>query len=299
MLNNAIFEGIFPVLSLPFTEKKEIDYESLKNLINFCINKNCNGLVMFGVASEFYKITDEESREVIQATVKENNHRVPLIIGAGKLSTETTIMQAKFCEETGADGIMIFPPYFIPLNKMQLFNHYEAVANSVKIPLIIQDAPQVSGVCMDMDFYIQLCNSCDNIRYAKMEGPFSGPKIQASLAALKDRIQIFDGWGGMYFYEHLLRGVCGLMPGCSAVDIWVEIFNKFKEGKIEEVKDLYRKILSLIILQNQENDLFIACEKEMLKHRGVIKSISSRNPAATVDEVIKGIILKNLDELVL
>ena len=64
-MKEKMFKGIFPVLSLPFQDEIEIDYGSLENLIEFCIDKNAHGLVMFGVASEFYKVSDDAGRSFI------------------------------------------------------------------------------------------------------------------------------------------------------------------------------------------------------------------------------------------
>lgn len=293
------FEGVYPVLSLPFTDKKEIDYDSLGNLVDFCYKKGALGIVMFGVASEFYKISDEESKEVIKAVVAKNKKRMNFIVGVGKLSTDTTIAFAKFCNNTVVDGLMIFPPYFIPLSAKSLFEHYLKVAKSVNLPIIIQDAPQVSGANMDMDFYINLSKNASNIKYAKIEAPFSGPKIQSLISAANEKIKIFDGWGGSNFYEHLVRGCCGLMPGCAVVEKFVEIYNKFKEDEKEEAYKLHKEVLPLINFENQgEGELYIACEKLMLKHRGVISSPVLREPSMTLDKTSEKLLMEYLGRLI-
>ena len=297
-MKEKIFKGIFPVLSLPFKDEVEIDYDSLESLIDFCIDKNAQGLVMFGVASEFYKVNDDESKKIINHVVKSAAGRVPVVVGVGRLSTLATIQQARFCEDASVDGVVIFPPYFIPLGEEQLFKHYADIASSIDLPIIIQDAPQVSGVTMDNDFFIGLSDKCTNIKYAKLEGPFAGPKIASVLSETGKRFKIFDGWGGTHFYEHLVRGVCGLMPGCSAVEIFVEIYKDFTGDRKERAEENYRNILPLIILQSQQAELFIACEKEMLKYRGVIKSSTSRNPWVTIDPVLKELLINNLKRLI-
>lgn len=291
------FKGIYPVLSLPFTEKKEIDYGSLSNLVNFCNEKGAHGIVIFGVASEFYKITDEESREVIRVIVEKNEKKIPLIVGVGKLSTETTIMQAKFCNDLDVDGLMIFPPYFIPTTTQRLFEHYLNIAKSVDMPIIIQDAPQVSGVNMDIDFFINISKKAKNIRYVKIEAPFAGPKISMVLSATKGGLKIFDGNGGIHFYEHLIRGVCGLMPGCSLLEIFINIYNKFSENKVEAFKQ-YEELLPLLNIQSQAAEVYIACEKLMLKHRGIIRSSGSREPWINIDKTMQDLLFEILQKLI-
>ena len=291
------FEGIFPVLSLPFDEKGDIDYKSLENLVNFCIEKKADGIVIFGVASEFYKITDEESREVILTIVSTVKRRIPLFAGVGKLSTQTTIMQAQFCAATDVDGLIIFPPYFMPMSGKKLFEHYINIARSVDLPVIIQDAPQMSGVNMDLDFFVDLVKEAQNIEYAKIEAPFCGPKISEVIAATKGDLNIFDGNGGLHFYEHLLRGVCGLMPGCSVIEAFVNIYNKCKEGKKEGALAIYKDLLPYVNIQCQAGELYILCEKTILKHRGIIKSSASREPWLALDKVTEKLLVQYFENI--
>ncbi|MFC2159138.1 dihydrodipicolinate synthase family protein [Actinomycetota bacterium] len=292
------FEGIFPVLSLPFKDNNlDIDYGSLESLINFCIDKKAHGVVMFGVASEFYKVNDEESREIIRQVVKTASGRVPVLIGVGQLSTIATVQLAKFCEDTGVDGIIVFPPYLMPTGRQELFKHFIEVAGSVDLPVVIQDAPQISGVNMDNDFFIGLSEKCSNIKYAKIEAPFAGPKISSILAATKGKFKILDGAGGNFFYETLERGVCGLLPGCSIIEKFVEIYEEFVKGNKQKAEDIYRNILPLLNLQSQMAELFIACEKMMLKYRGVIKGSTSRDPWVTIDPLIKDLVIKNMNRI--
>ena len=97
-------KGVYPVLSLPFKEDKEVDYKSLQSLVDFCIEKKSHGIVMFGVASEFYKITDAESFKIIDTVAERVNKKIPLLFGVGRPSTYTTKIQAEYCQGKGADG---------------------------------------------------------------------------------------------------------------------------------------------------------------------------------------------------
>lgn len=295
MANNL--KGVYPVLSLPFKEDMEIDYRSLESLIGFCLEKGIHGIVIFGVTSEFYKITDGESFKVIDTVIKKVKKKVPVLVGVGRLSTYTTRIQAQYCQEKGADGIIIFPPYFIPAGIDELFRHYIEVADSVDIPVVVQDAPQVSGVNMDVNFFIDLNKKCSNITYAKIESPYAGPKITKVIDDTKKRFSIFDGNGGIHFYEHLVRDCCGLMPGCSVVELFVEIFNEFKQGNRKKAFELYKELLPLLILQGQAAELFIACEKEMLRARGVIEHPGSRRPWIKLDDTIRDLLMENLERL--
>jgi 4-hydroxy-tetrahydrodipicolinate synthase len=291
-------EGVFPVLTLPFTEDREVDYGSLKKLIDFLIDKKVDGLAVFGLNTEFYKINDDEAKKVTELLVKHNNGRVKLAAGVGKPGTETTIRQAQFCQELGIDALIIFPPYCVPVSPGNLFQHYVDVSSSVRIPIIIQDSPKYSGVNMDIDFFKGLSEKCSNIKYAKIENQLSGPKISKIIESSKGRIKVFAGKGGTHFIEHLKRNVCGIMPGCALIELFVDIFKKFKNKKFEEADSIFEDMATLLYLEDQEIEYYIACEKEMLKYRGIIDSSQSRRPSAELDSISRHLLQEKLKLLI-
>lgn len=291
-------EGVYPVLSMPFNKDREVDYDSLRNLINFLIGKGVDGLVIFGLNSEFYKLSDEEINKITGVFVDENKGRVKLMAGVGKPGTETTIKQARFCQDHGMDALIIFPPYCVPISPGKLFNHYVDVSSSVDIPIVIQDSPKYSGVNMDLDFFLKLSEECSNIKYAKIENQLSGPKISEIIESSKRNISVFAGKGGTHYIEHLQRGVCGIMPGCSMIELFIDIFTKFKNGELTEADKIFEEMATFLYLEDQEIEYYIASEKEMLAHRGIISSASSRRPCFKLDKLSKKMLIEKLSRLI-
>ena len=290
-------KGVYPVLSMPFTKDREVDYDSLRNLINFLIGKGVDGLAIFGLNSEFYKLSDEEIKKITELLVDENMGRVKLVVGVGKPGTETTIKQARFCQGLGMDALIIFPPYCVPISPKKLFDHYVDVSDSVDIPIIIQDSPKYSGVNMDLDFFIKLSEKCSNIKYAKIENQLSGPKISEIIESSKRKISVFAGKGGTHYIEHLQRGVCGIMPGCSIIELFVDIFNKFKNQEFLEAEKIFEEMATFLYLEDQEIEYYITSEKEMLAYRGIINSASSRRPCTILDKLSRKLLIEKLSRL--
>lgn len=297
-MTSHTFEGVFPVLSLPFNEKREVDYDSFKNLIDFLIGKGVDGLAMFGLNSEFYKINDEETKKITELLADHNNGRVRLVVGVGKPGTETTARQARLCQDMGIDALIIFPPYCVPISPENLFKHYVDVSNSVDIPIIIQDSPKYSGVNMDIDFFKRLSEECGNIKYAKIENPLSGPKISRIIESSNGKIKVFAGKGGTHYIEHLQRKVCGIMPGCAIIELFVDIFKKFREKKYQKADNIFEEMATLLYLEDQEIEYYIASEKEMLAYRGIIKTPVSRGPCAELDSLTKELLIEKLSVLI-
>ena len=291
-------EGVYPVLSMPFNEDREVDYDSLRSLINFLVEKGVDGLTIFGLNSEFYKLSDEEINKITDVFVDENKGRVKLMAGVGKPGTETTIKQAKFCQDIGIDALIIFPPYCVPISPNKLFNHYVDVSNSVDIPIVIQDSPKYSGVNMDLDFFLKLSQECSNIKYAKIENQLSGPKISKIIKSSNKKISVFAGKGGTHYIEHLQRDVCGIMPGCSMIELFVTIFSKFKNGEFVEADKIFEEMATFLYLEDQEIEYYIASEKEILTYRGIINSTSSRRPCTILDELSRKLLIEKISRLI-
>jgi len=106
-------KGICPIIATPFTKTGEVDYESLENLVHTLTTGGCHGVTLFGIAGEYYKISEEESKQMVSVTVTEcKKQAVPAIISVTQHSTEIAVKQAKYYQEAGADCIMILPPFF-------------------------------------------------------------------------------------------------------------------------------------------------------------------------------------------
>jgi len=296
-MQDDLLEGIYPVLAVPFKKNREIDYISFKKLINFVYEKKVDGIMLFGLGSEFYKISDAESNKLIEVLIEENKNRGKLVIGVGKPGTENTISQAQLCEELKIDALIIFPPYCVPISPKQLFDHYVDVSNAVSLPIIIQDSPLYSGVNMDLQFFIDLAKTCENIKYAKIENKLSGPKITQVIEGTEGRLKIFAGKGGTHFYEHLERGICGLMPGCAVVELFVEIFKKYKDGEKKEAEAIFEDMATLLYLEDQEIEYFVAAEKLILNYRKLISEKLSRKPEVVLDDLASKMLISRFEEL--
>ncbi len=139
-------QGIFSILPTPFTgEDERVDLDGLRRVIDLIIDEGVHGVALLGVASEFYKVTDDERRQMIEATIEQTAGRVPVIVNITRHATAAAVQDARDAEASGADAIMIVPPSFIPPSHEQVVKHVEAVADSVSLPIIIQYAPNVTG----------------------------------------------------------------------------------------------------------------------------------------------------------
>ncbi|MEL7232937.1 MAG: dihydrodipicolinate synthase family protein, partial [Chloroflexota bacterium] len=102
--------GIFNILATPFDAEQAVDYDSLRNLVNFQLDKGAYGLTILGVLGEAAKLSVDERTQVMQTVIETVNGRVPVVVGTSHPDTPTCVDLSKAAFAGGADGVMIAPP---------------------------------------------------------------------------------------------------------------------------------------------------------------------------------------------
>jgi dihydrodipicolinate synthase/N-acetylneuraminate lyase len=277
------WEGILPILATPFTEQGKLDTASLEKLVDYLSQNGVHGITMFGIASEFYKLTDHERDIMTELVIRTANKRVPVIVSMTDQSAEIAVERAKKTEALGADGLMIFPPFFMQPGKAVIEDHILQIARAVDIPIMIQYAPNQSGLNLEPDFFVNLHRQSPNIRYVKVESVPPGPMISA-IQQKEPQIRSFVGYAGIQMIDAFRRGAAGVQPGCSFTEVYVEIYRLYKNGEIEQAENLHQRLLPLLNLIMQNVALIIQAEKEILFRRGIIATPYCRSPRYAMDE---------------
>ena len=106
------FIGTGVALVTPFNNDLTVDFEALKKLVNFNIENGINYLVINGTTGESATISEEEKLQIIEVIVKENNNRVPLVLGIGGNNTLNVVKELKTRNLNSIDGILSVAPYY-------------------------------------------------------------------------------------------------------------------------------------------------------------------------------------------
>lgn len=277
------FEGIFSIVVSPFTEDgTDVDFEDLRNVVDLLIEEGVNGLALPGVGSEFYKLSGAERTKMLETVVDQANKRVPVIANITRNATPLAVKDAREAQEIGVDGIMIVPPWFIPPSNQAIIEHVHAVADSVDLPVIIQYAPNVTGVSIPMETFLDIASQRSQDFYIKAEVVPPGNMVSSIIEKTDGKMGVFTGNGCVQMYDLLERGAMGHMPGSSMARPYVEIYRAYVNGEKEIAFDLFNKFLPVLNLITQSAEMFIQFEKTILKARGVIKSDCCRQPHAGV-----------------
>ncbi len=277
--------GCIPILCTPFFDDGSLDGESLRREIDFVIAEGASGVAALAIASEGYKLTESERDEVTQIAIEHTAGRAPVVISADGAGTEVAVERARKAAVAGADALMVLPPYFVKPDSQSLFAYYKRVGEAVEIPLMIQAAPQLTGVSMGPEMWAQLAQDIPTIRYVKTEGMPQGTTISETIRLSSGRLGIFCGWGGLGVIDAFERGAIGSMPAPNFTRLFTTIQRQYEADCREEAEEAFKNALPFVLWAMQSIDFSVASAKHELVRRGIFLSPHQRQPALTLDDV--------------
>lgn len=158
-----MFTGSLTALVTPFASDGSLDEKAFRELVEWQIAEGTSGLVPVGTTGESPTLSHEEHRRVVEICVEVAGRRVPVVAGAGSNSTTEAIELARFAESVGADALLVVTPYYNKPNQRGLYAHFAAVAEAVKLPIIIYNIPPRSVIDMTPETMGRLVHDFSNI----------------------------------------------------------------------------------------------------------------------------------------
>jgi len=277
--------GIVPIVAATFTSSGTLDEDSFQSLIRHLIATNASALTLFGLATEFYKLTDSDRFQLQKLLLAETVHSesVAGIISITDHSWEVASQRARAAEEQGADALMLLPPYFLGPGEDAILEHLKRVIGCVKIPVIIQYAPVQTGVRIAPDVFLKLRDLLPNADFIKVETQPPGRYVTQLVERSEGRLKSLVGYAGVQMPDVLARGAVGIQPGCSFTEIYVELWRLWLSDQPAFLL-LHNKLLPYVNYWMQAVELIIRVEKLILKKRGIIDCDYCRSPAYHLDD---------------
>lgn len=270
--------GILPVLAAPFDDQGNVHYGDLERLVDFQMQAGADGITLFGFATEFYKLSEDEKRRMLEVVVRRVQGKVPVIASVTEQSTDIAVRKAREMEECGADALMVLPPFLVPSGKDGFIHHVMVVASAVDIPVMVQYSPVETGVAIEAKVLAEMMQKKDNLKYLKVECKPPTPMISALLAERKSSFETVVGYAGLQMIDALERGATGVMPGSSLTDIYCRIYQQHKMGNLKAAIQLHNQLVPVLNYIFQSIEMIVKWEKVILKRRGVISSAYCRRP---------------------
>lgn len=250
--------GVIPAMVTPMNSDESINEGELRNQVRRQIAAGVHGLFVFGTNGEFYSLSEAEKLRVLEITVEENNGRLPVYAGTGCPGTKDTIRLSRECEKIGANALSVITPYFAALSQKELIAHFEALADSVNIPIVLYNIPARTNVAMTPNTVQKL---------AKVPG----------IAGVKDSSGNFDNV--LQYIERTSGSDFAVMSGNDSLLLWT--LQAGGKGGVCGIANLFPKTLVSVYELWKKGD-FAAAKKTQDSIRAIRDCFRLGNPNTIV-----------------
>lgn len=242
-----MFKGSGVALVTPF-KNGEVHYEKLRELLEWHIANQTDAIIICGTTGEASTMTDAERKAVIKFTVEVVNRRISVIAGSGSNNTAHAVELSQYCESVGVDGLLVVTPYYNKATELGLLKHYETIANSVKLPIILYSVAGRTGVNLT-------------------------PKVVQKLAQIPNIIGIKEASGDISQVAEIAR-LCGedfaIYSGND--DMIVPVLSLGGQGVISVLANILPQVTHDLVSSYLEGDVKTSC-KLQLRVNGLVHAL--------------------------
>ena len=235
-------QGVIAVPLTPFDQDGNIDYTGMEEIIEFMLGKGIHGVFSCGSISLGPLMKPEERKQVLEFIVKVNRERVPIIAQIGAADTRTAVNLARHAQSLGVDAVASIPPFYIPTDEEDMYEHFKEIKEAVEIPVYAYNnlwtgkiiSPRLFKRLVDLG-YQGMKDAGENIllhyNYLRLAPPSFNLLMGNETLAL----------------PALTMGVNGFTSGTvnAFPELNLELYRSFKKGELEKAAKLQQKILQL------------------------------------------------------
>lgn len=254
---------VYTALITPFHEDKSIDYESLDSIIEDQLDQGCDGFIVCGTTAESPVLSEEEKFHILNFVIMKTKHRIPIWFGCGSNATAKTIKLAQRAEQYDIDGLLIVTPYYNKPSQGGLFEHFKAIHDVTKLPIMLYNVPSRTGVSLQYETIRNLILKCPRITALKQASD-DFETVRKLCDEFPD-FQCFSGEDGS-FKEGWNHGMCGLISVMSHYNL--KAIKDYVVQPTDLDKEALYEFAHYCFLQSSPSTI-----KYMLSKKGLCKSV--------------------------
>ncbi|MBL7216751.1 MAG: 4-hydroxy-tetrahydrodipicolinate synthase [Desulfobacteraceae bacterium] len=238
-----MFSGSIVAIITPFKDGK-VDEEAYRQLIEFQIENGTSAIVPCGTTGESATLNVEEHARVIDIAVEAVNKRVPVIAGTGGNSTNEAIELTGHAKKVGADATLQVTPYYNKPTQEGLYQHFKAIAKGVPLPQVLYNVPARTSVNMLPETVARLAELAEVVAIKEASGSLGQMADVVRLAG--DKITLLSGDDNLTLPVLSIGGAGVVSVAANIVPRdTADLVKAWEEGKIDEAKGLFYKLLPL------------------------------------------------------
>ena len=243
-MQGKLFYGSGVALVTPFRDQA-VDYERLEKLIEWQIEAGTDALIVLGTTGEPSTIAPAERSAIIECAVERCAGRIPVYVGTGSNCTRTAIAQSVEAQRLGADGLLVVTPYYNKASQRGLIEHYNAIADSVEVPIIVYNVPGRTGLNLPPEVMLELAKH--PLLCGFKEAATNPAQLMRLFELLGDGIAIYSGNDDLVLPMMALgaRGVISVAANVAPAQVHAMAMGWLR-GEIDASRRLQFDLLPLI-----------------------------------------------------
>ena len=226
--------GIIPAVITPITAEGKFNEKAMRKLVNYLIDGGVHGLFIVGTTGEFYGLEPEEKREIFQVVMEETKGRVPVYGGTNGITTRESIALTRIAEECKLDAVSVLTPMFISPSQEQLITHYQAIATSTSLPVLLYNNPPKTGVNLAPATVAKLAETPNIVSIKDSSGDLTIAAEYIRLTRHREDFNVLMGRDTL-IYGALCYGAAGSIAACANVAprLCADIYDKYMAGDLK------------------------------------------------------------------
>lgn len=237
-----MFGRLATAMVTPFNAELQVDYTKTEQLIDHLLATGTETLVVSGTTGESPTLTNEEKLKLFEFVVRYVNGRAQVIAGTGSNSTDSSIRFTQSAQETGVDGVMVVAPYYSRPSQEGLYQHFKAIAEATRLPVMLYNVPGRTGVNMTAETTLRLADVENIVCIKEASGNLS--QMARIIEGAPQGFELYSGDDSLTLPVLAIGGV-GIVSVASHVigTQMQEMMKAFLEGNLSEAAALHRKYL--------------------------------------------------------
>lgn len=288
-----MFSGSIVALITPFTQDGEVDFVSLKKLVDYHVAAGSDGIVAVGTTGESATLTVEEHVKVVSKTVEFAEGRIPVIAGTGANATHESVTFSRLLNDSGIAGCLSVTPYYNKPTQEGLYQHYKAIAEVSDVPQILYNVPGRTAVDMHPETVARLSEIENIVALKDATGDLDRVKIHRELCGEDFILLSGDDSTGLDFVRLGGQGVISVTNNIAAKEM-ATMFRLAKEGRYAEAEAINNQLMPL------HKNLFVESSPIPVKwaaHQlGLIANGDLRLPLTELSEQARPIVAQAMAE---
>jgi len=276
----------------PFTDEGVVDYQKAAELALHLVDNGCDGLVVTGTTGETSTLTDDENVGMFRAVKEAVGDRAVIIAGTGTNDTAHSIQLSRRAEEVGVDGLLIVTPYYNKPSQAGVQAHFEAVANSTGLPVMLYDIPGRSSIEIAPDTMIRLAEHPNIVAVKDAKADFA----KATRVMRETDLVFYSGDDGLTL-EWMALGAVGLVGVTTHVATakFRALVDAVNAGDLVTARTLNFD-LEPVVRATMTRAQGAVAAKQILQWQNVLPNSRVRLPLVELDDAEKAIIREDLAE---